>query len=182
MNTAFLYRFLTSPFKTIREDVAYTPKYEGLAVLFLMGLSQGASMGGTFFIVMGFLFTFLGMFVVFLQSIVFDFTAQLLKHPGQSVKLYHWLSLASSPLLVNIPLLLLKAARFPLHFGVGIIAFSATILTMILQIYVIRALYSMSARRAIFVYFILVIMLAGVVALLVAGTSVMSILFLKGLF
>ena len=180
MNTSFLYQYLISPFKTTRAFHDYSPKFEGLAVLGLIGMSQGAAMGGAFFLVLGALFTLLGMFVVFLQSLVFDFTAQLLKHPGQSVKLYHWLSLASAPMLVNIPLLLLRSAHFPFRFGMGFIAFFATILTMVLQIHVIRVLYEMSLRRAIFVYFILVIMISGIVGLLVAGTSVMSIMLLKG--
>ncbi len=182
MNLNFLYRYLVSPFETTATSItSYSPRLEGLAVLLLLGVTQGARLGGHFFIVFGFLFALLGAFLVFVQTLVFDFTAQALGRPANTVRLFYWLALSGTPLLLKLPLALVQGMSMSLNFFVVLITFGLSCFCACLQIFTIKTLYQMSLKRSLFVYFIPIIAVVGVVGLLVLVTSFFSIMLIKGL-
>jgi hypothetical protein len=181
MNTAFLYRYLTAPFKQTAENLHYTPKYEALLVMILLGMTCGAEIGGKFFIILGFLFTLLGMGMIFIQSLIFDFTAQLFHYPGQSLRAYHWLCLSNLPLLIKLPLFLLSGIHTSLSIMTSLVALLAFFMSLSLHIFSLKHLYQMSTRKAIFIYFLPMLVIVGLIGCLVTFTSVISIFFIKSL-
>ncbi len=181
MNASFLYRYITAPFKQTEENLHYTPKYEALLVMTLLGMVFGASIGGKFFIVLGFLFTLLAMGMIFIQSLIFDFTAQLFHYPGQSLRAYHWLCLATLPLLIKLPLMLLSGINTSLSIFTSLIFSIAYFMSVALHIFTLKHLYQMSTRKTLFIYFLPMLVIVGLIGCLVTFTSVISIFFLKSL-
>jgi hypothetical protein len=181
MNWTLFYRFLLSPFKTIAEEVHSNPKVEAFVVLVLLGLFQAAQLGKSFFVVVGLLYTLLGMFMIFVQSLVLDFTAQCFKFKGQSLHLYHWLALSCMPMLANIPLYLLHQTNLKPIFLISLFGIFLTGFTITLQVSVVKHLYKTSLKKALFIYFMPLLIVVGAIGLLVILGSFFAMFLFRGM-
>lgn len=104
--------------------------------------------------------------MLFLQSVTIDFFAQwLLKTEAKSLKLFQWFSITLLPFTLWIPLELLESSGKAAGLF-SLIKFGTLILILAEQISILKAQYTLTTKRSIFLYLLpLLFMIASFFAL-----------------
>ncbi len=165
-----LYRFITSPIKTVAEE---TP---GLGVVMLVSALYSLSLyssSGWGFGPFGYLsFTLLCLSIGLIVGSLIDTLAQLLfQCPPQGLRTSYWLLLAQLPGLLGFPFAQIGQA-LQLPSLVWITQLLLAVLVIWLQIGILKTLYGLSSLRSGLLLMAFPLTLVGFVLLLVfAGTS-----------
>ena len=173
MWTQLFYNYITNPLQTLERKKDSHPYSLALFSMFLIISTRLPEMTfETESLPIAFLFLFIAFSVLlFFESIIIDFIAQLFKLKAQSLKLFFWLAISFLPLILTVPLHLLETL---LPYGKPLFSLahlSCFIYSLFLQINTIKHLYGTSLKKSIFIYCIPLFLFTGLTSLFIFLTG-----------
>ncbi|NQY73881.1 MAG: hypothetical protein HRT90_03870 [Candidatus Margulisbacteria bacterium] len=164
---SLLKSYITHPIRTLSSEKA--PTWEALLVLILASISSAISIGvfrSVTLLILGFVCIFLGLgLYLIMQSVIYDFAAQILGHKGASYRLFKWTTMTLMPTLLTVPIEILFS-NFP--GGIFISGFIKIILIcamFYLQIETLKAVYCISFGRGVLISCLPILALACLIGL-----------------
>jgi hypothetical protein len=115
--------------------------------------------------------------VLFVQSIITDFFAQVFNYRANSYLLFIWFGISLLPLALNMPLNILSTRIPSLTILWGLCSLAILVSVLYLQIHIIKAIYGCSTKKSLLIYSLPYFAILGVVLLFIALISGLTLLF-----
>ena len=175
-----LLRFITEPKKYIRIHSKFRRTSLCMICILLAAsaiLTENNTLGLNP-IIIAILAYLIYIFILFIQSIITDFFAQLFKFKANSYLLFTWLGISLLPLSLNLPLNILSY-RLPSSWYLlwDILALTIVCSVFYLQILSIKAIYGCSTKRSIIIYILPYLAIIGFILLFFILLSGLTLLF-----
>ncbi|MFT5170707.1 MAG: hypothetical protein ACI9BD_000476 [Candidatus Marinamargulisbacteria bacterium] len=154
MRSALVIQYVLSPFETLNSKRHIYPVSLFLLCICLIAFCRLPLVS---FQLNSYPFAFLFLvtaYTVFLAgiSVCFDFFAQIFQLKAQSLKLFFWLGMTLSPLLLTPPLHILQMTFPPIFYVITLAEALCFLSVLYLQIRTIQALYETTLKQSIVIY------------------------------